>query len=77
MKNFNFNSKIFVFIISATLLTVTVLGQSPLTISNVQISFINKGTFTEFTLTSTLDGTIANSWMAVGFNSVQRMVSKL
>jgi hypothetical protein len=44
-------------------------GQSPQTISNINIQFVNRGTFTDFILTSTLGGTISNQWMGVGLNS--------
>ncbi len=49
-------------------------GQSPISLSNIQISFSNNGTHTDFTLVSTLDGNLANSWMAVGLNNVGQMV---
>ena len=50
------------------------MGQSPQTIGDIQISFISKETNTEFNLTSSLSGTLKNVWMAIGFNSDQKMV---
>ena len=49
-------------------------GLSPLSLSNIQISFYNNGTHTDFRLVSPLDGNVANSWMAVGLNNAGQMV---
>ena len=53
------------------------LSQSPQTISNIAINFINKGTHTTFTLTSSLSGTLTNMWMGVGLNGKKIMVGNL
>ena len=50
------------------------LAQSPISLSNIQISFFNNGTHTDFRLVSPLDGNVANSWMAVGLNIAGQMV---
>jgi hypothetical protein len=47
-------------------------GQSPLTIAGIQISFINRGTYTEFTLTA--PGVSDNNWVGIGFNDDGKMV---
>jgi hypothetical protein len=46
--------------------------QSPLTIAGVQISFINSGSYTEFTLTA--PGVTDNTWLGIGFNDDAKMV---
>ena len=47
-------------------------AQSPLTIAGVQISFINSGSYTEFTLTA--PGVTDNTWLGIGFNDDAKMV---
>ena len=49
------------------------LCQSPQTIAGIKIAFVNSGTYTDFTLTSTLS-TINNAWIAIGLNSANQMV---
>ena len=49
------------------------LCQSPQTITGIKIAFVNSGTYTDFTLTSTLS-TINNVWIAIGLNSANQMV---
>jgi len=56
------------------------LSQSPQTIGNVvTVSFINNGSHTKFTLTSSLGGTTSNSlnnmWLSVGLNNRPIMVN--
>ena len=48
-----------------------------LTVANIQISFSNNGTHTSFNLKSSQDGSVSNSWLAVGFNGSPKMVSGL
>lgn len=57
--------------------TFTCLGRSTsqLTLSNIEITFDNNGTHTHFNLFSNLDGSISDSWMAVGLNVASQMVS--
>ena len=69
--------KAFRFLISLNLfLTLTnfCFTQSPQTLANIQIIFSNNGTQTTFTLTSPLGGSVDNSWMSVGLNSIPKMV---
>ena len=47
-------------------------AQSPLTIAGVQISFINRGLYTEFNLTA--PGVTDNTWVGIGFNDDGKMV---
>ncbi len=46
--------------------------QSPQTVANIQISFLNNGTHTSFNLS--LSNVITNSWFAVGLNDSPKMV---
>ena len=48
--------------------------QSPQTIAEIKIEFVNSGTYTDFTLTSTLGGSVNNAWMSVGLNNANKMV---
>lgn len=48
--------------------------QSPQKISNIQIEYTNKGSFTEFILTSPLNGNLIDMWIGVGFNKFGSMV---
>lgn len=51
------------------------LTQSPQTLADIEIIFTNNGSHLSFTLKSTQSGTsLADSWLAVGFNSAQKMV---
>ena len=47
-----------------------------LTIGVVQISYTNRGSQTDFVVTSNFGGSInvQNAWLGIGFNSVQGMV---
>ena len=63
----------FIFLlVNLTILSIS-NAQSPLTITGVQISFINSGTYTEFTLT--VPGVTDNTWVGIGFNNDGKMVS--
>ena len=63
----------FIFLlVNLTILSIS-NAQSPLTIAGVQISFINSGTYTEFTLT--VPGVTDNTWVGIGFNNDGKMVS--
>ena len=68
--------KNFVLVLSSLMIIFSELSlaQSPQTIAGITIKFVNDGTKTTFTLTSPLDGTLTDRWMAVGFNSVNKMV---
>ena len=68
------NRKLIFFTCLFIFISNSCVAQSPQTIANIQISFVNSGTFTTFTLTSTLDGTLSDRWMAVGFNTAKKMV---
>ncbi len=51
-------------------------AQQVITINNVQIAYINTGSKTDFFLSSSLAKGIKpdNSWLAIGFNSDNKMV---
>ncbi len=63
-----------IFLLAFSYFPLICLAQSQLTLSNIQISFANNGTHTDFTLVSALSGSVANSWMAVGLNNAGQMV---
>lgn len=63
-------------LLTLLLSTNAILAQSPLTLlTNVQISFANNGTHTQFTVSSPLGNRVqlANSWLAIGLNSNSKM----
>ena len=49
-------------------------AQKTISISNIEISFENKGDFTDFILKSSLNGQLENVWMGVGFGPYAEMV---
>ena len=68
-------SRIFLkILINLSLMLTICLAQSPQSLANIIISFVNNGTHTSFTLTSTQGGSVANTWMAVGLNNIGAMV---
>jgi hypothetical protein len=50
-------------------------AQKIIKVSNIEISFENKGQYTEFNLKSSLSGQLQNVWMGVGLGPGTRMVS--
>ena len=65
------------------ILTLNVLIFTPIqsslqtvTVKNVQISWANRGSQTEFSVMSSLDGKISltNAWIGIGINTNTRMV---
>ena len=49
-------------------------AQKTISISNIEISFDNKGDFTDFILKSSLKGQLENVWIGVGFGPYAEMV---
>ena len=66
--------KVFSFLLTLICFISKCKAQSPQTIANITISFVNDGTHTTFLLTSSLDGTFSDRWIGLGFNSFPQMV---
>ncbi len=49
-------------------------AQKTISISDIEISFDNKGDFTDFILKSSLKGRLEGVWMGVGFGPYAEMV---
>ena len=68
-------SRIFLkFLINFLPILPVCFSQSPQTLANIQISFVNNGTHTSFTLVSAQGGSVANTWMSIGLNNLGQMV---
>lgn len=61
------------------LLMIRESQQQALSVSDISLTWINRGNQTDFTLTSPLDGKLDlnNAWLSVALNDKTSMVSKI